>query len=243
MPLLTDIKPAGDSKTTEGADGAKGGTETKDTKSTEGAKGGDDAAKVKADADKKAADDLEAAGKLPLTKAEQLKLADGFKFDPAFLPLAGKLNLTAAQAQALVDYQAAAGKSAAEARATAAEQAATAAIDALKADKDIGGPKFKDSMAIAQKALVKFGGPINKETGRGELVDALDKVELADGSMLGDSAVFAKFLVNVGKTLSEDSVSGNLGGGAEKTEANDEATFLGGLYKNSKKTALKFPGS
>lgn len=240
MALLTDIKPATDSKTTDtgakGDEGAKGGADSKvDAKA-----GGDDAAKAKAEADKKAADDL---GNAPLTKAEQLKLAEGFKFDPAFLPLAGELKLTAAQAQKLVDYQASVGKAQAEARAAAAEKAATESIAALKADKDIGGSKFTESMATAQKALVKFGGPINKETGRGELVDALDSIELADGSMLGDNAVFAKLLVNVGKALSEDSVSGNLGAGTEKTAANDEGTFLKGLFKKSLNTSLKFPGS
>jgi hypothetical protein len=72
-------------------------------------------------------------------------------------------------------------------------------------------------------------------------VDALESMVLADGSMLGDSAVLAKFLVNVGAALSEDALGGHLGKGADKNAGNDEGTFLRGLYK--KTPSLKFPGS
>lgn len=225
MPLLTNIA----------TDAAAG-----DTTSAEGtpppAPGAGDSA-----ANEKAAAEAEAAGKLPFTDAKQLKLAEGFVLDEAIVPLASKLGLTAAQAQALVDYQAGASKAQLEAREAAADAAAKAAVETLKADKDIGGAKFQQSMAIAQKALVKFGGPINPKTGRGELVDALDSMQLADGSMLGDSPVLAKFLVAVGKALGEDSVGGHLGQPAPKTEANDEGTFLRSLYK--KTPTLKFPGT
>lgn len=226
MAILTDIKP-----TTE--------TVVSPVKTA-------DAAPLPADA-VKAADEVvvdpavEALAKAPFTDAKQLKLAEGFNLDPVAVETISKIGLTAAQAQALVDYQAGSAKAQADARAAAVVEASKASIAALKADKDIGGAKFEASMATAQKTLVRFGGPINPATGRGELVDALDSMQLADGSMLGDSPVLAKFLVNVGAALKEDGVGGALGSPTAKTAGNDEGTFLRQLYTRT--TALKFPGS
>lgn len=232
MPLLTDIKPVADTKADPPAADAKGGADDGKGAAPDAKSGGDDA-KVKAD--------IEAALKAPFADAKQLKLPEGFNLDETVVPTLAKLGLTAAQAQALVEYQATTSKAQSEAREAKSIEAAKASIEALRKDPDIGGAKFEASMAIAQKALVKFGGAINPETKRGELVDALDSMQLADGSMLGDSPVLAKFLVNVGNALSEDALGGHLGAPGEKNAGNDEGAFLRGLYK--KTPSLKFPGS
>lgn len=207
------------------------------TKAAEGVKPAE-AAKV---AEGQGADDAaakaaaEAASK-PFTALEQLKLADGLQVDEAvmkdFLPLAGKLGLTAGQAQALVEFNATLAANSEKARAAAQDEAAQKAIESLKADPEIGGKHLEASMKLAAKALVRFGGEVDPKTGKSPLVDAIETTQLADGSMLGDSAVFAKLLVNIGKTLSEDSAVAR-SGTAAKTAATDADTFHRELYPNS----------
>ena len=221
------------------ADDGKGGADV-GTKQADGAQGGQgsqgDAAKT-ADAAKAAAE--KAAAELaakPFTALEQLKLADGFKLDEAamkdFLPLAGKLGLTAGQAQALIEFNATLGANAEKARAAAQDEAAKKAVEALKNDPTIGGKNLEASMALAGKALRHFGGEVDPKTGKSALVEAIETLQLADGSMLGDNVTFATFLTNVGKGLSEDSAAAR-SGGAAKTAANDEAAFHRELYPNS----------
>ena len=212
------------------------------------AKGADvGTAEVKPGADAKAAATQlgSAAAVAPelFTDVKQLKLAEGLSLDEAvmkdFLPLAGKLGLNVAQAQALVEFSANGTKASEAARAEAQGAAQKAAVEALKADKEIGGAKLEASMKLAGQVLRKFGGPIDPKTGKSELTEALETMQLADGSFLGDSPVIAKLLVNIGKALAEDSVGGAVGGGdAAKTAANSEAAFLAALYPKSK--TLKF---
>lgn len=173
----------------------------------------------------------------PFTDVAQLKLADGFKLDEAlmkdFLPLAKEHGFTAKQAQALVEFQATLAKKSDEARAAAQDAAAAKAVEALKKDPEIGGAKFDASMKLAGKALFKFGGAVDPKTGKSELVDAFNALELADGSMLGDNPVVARFLVNVGRALGEDATGAPKSGAAAKTALNDSATFNGEMYPNS----------
>lgn len=179
-----------------GAAGAgAGGTET-DPAKIEAAK----VAAAAAETAKKA--ESEAAAK-PFADVKQLKLPDGAKLDEAqmkdFLPVAQKLGLTAAQAQGLVELSlkqnAAIEKQVADSHAAATEKA----ISTLKSDKEIGGSKWAESMKHVETAKKAFGGD--------GLNEALESVQLADGTMLGDSLVMARLLVRIGKASAEDSIS------------------------------------
>jgi hypothetical protein len=209
----------GDATTT--TNGATG-TQTSSTTNTEskGADVGTDAA-AKAAADKAAAD--QAAAELaakPFTDVAQLKLAEGFKLDDAlmkdFLPLAKEHGFTAKQAQALIEFQATLAKKSDEARSSALDAAADNAVEALKKDAVIGGAKFDASMKLAGRALREFGGKVDEKTGKSELVEFINSARLEDGSMLGDNALFARFLVNAGSRLGEDPTGGGRGGAAPK---------------------------
>lgn len=61
--------------------------------------------------------------------------------------------------------------------------------DETRADADIGGGNFKPSMALAAKALDKFGGP--------------DLRKMLDETGIGFHPALVKFAVNVGRTLGE----------------------------------------
>lgn len=208
------------------AAGKDAGTEAKtetveakqdDVKSEGGAKGGEQAEKTSAEV------------AALFTDVKQLKLEGGLKLDDAqmkdFLPLAGELKLTTAQAQKLVEFSAKTAAAREKVTADTRDTAAKAAHEALKSDKDIGGANFDKSMALAGKALTAIGSP--------ELNEALVSMRLEDGSMLGDSLVMAKVLVNLGKRLSEDSFAGGVNGGSKKTPANDPTALAKALYPNS----------
>ncbi len=218
-----------------GAAGAQTSTDGKgaDVGTGAQAKAGEQASADQAAADKAAA---ELAAK-PFTDVAQLKLAEGLTLDEAvmkdFLPLAKEHGFTAKQAQALVEFQAQLAKKSDEARAAASEAAQAKAVEALKKDPEIGGSKFDASMKLAGKALFKFGGAVDPKTGKSPLVDAFEQLQLADGSMLGDNPIVARFLVNVGRVLGEDSTGAPKSGAAAKTALNDTATFNDAMYPNS----------
>lgn len=236
MPMSTTLAAAAT------ATAAATDTTTLDTKSADVGTGnakaaeGANATQVDAGADAAAKAAAELAAK-PFTEVTQLKLADGLQLDEAvmkdFVPLAKELGFTAAQAQKLVEFNATLSKRSEEARVAAQDAAAKAAVEALKKDPEIGGAKFDASIKFAAAALQKFGGPVDPKTGKSAIVDALETMQLADGSMVGDHVVMAKFLANVGKAIAEDQVGANRSGGAVKTAANDPATFHAEMYPNS----------
>lgn len=174
-----------------------------------------------------------AAAASPFLDLKQLTLPDGVSADPklmeGFLPLAKELGFTAAQASKLVEFSAKMSASTAAAQAEAQEAAATKAVEALKADKEIGGTKLAASMKVAGAVLAKFGGDGLKE--------ALETVRLSDGSLLGDSPVMAKLLVRFGSMLTEDQM-GVSSPPAPRTPANDASALHRSLYPNS--PTLKF---
>ena len=79
----------------------------------------------------------------------------------------------------------------------ALERQASAWADAVTADKDIGGDKLPETLAIAKKALADLGTP--------ELKDLLEK------SKLGNHPEVIRFMAKAGKAISQDSklVSGS----------------------------------
>lgn len=200
--------------------GAAGTQTTTDTSQNKGADVGTGDSAVKAEADKVAADKAaaELAGK-PFTDVVQLKFAEGFKPDEAlikdFLPLAKEHGFTAKQAQALIEFNATLSKKADEARSSALDAAADKAVESLKKDPEIGGAKFEASMKLAGRALREFGGAVDAKTGKSELVEFINSARLEDGSMLGDNALFARFLVAAGSRLGEDKTGGHRSGAAK----------------------------
>lgn len=82
-------------------------------------------------------------------------------------------------------------------------------VDSVKADKEIGGGKLDENLAIAKKALTTFGSP--------ELVSFLRE------SGLGSHPEVVRFFLRAGKQISEDKmVTGSSGTGGKK----DAATAL-----------------
>jgi len=65
-------------------------------------------------------------------------------------------------------------------------------VSDTKADKEIGGPQFMENLAVAKKAVDKFGN---------------DKLkELFDFTGVGNNAEMVRFLYKIGKELSEDKI-------------------------------------
>lgn len=193
-----------------------------ETKPAEGAKPvetakPDAAAEAKAAAEKAAAE----LGAKPFTDIAQLKLADGQKLDEVlakdFLALAKDNGFTAKQAQALLEYS---QKGAAAAEAQRAEKNAAAdkaAAEVLRNDKDLGGANYEKSMALAGKAIRNVLGV--------EFGKWATSLELADGTLLGNRIEFARALVKLGATVSEDSKSGSQSNGAPKSKSLTELMY------------------
>lgn len=157
----------------------------------------------------------------PFTDAAQLKIPEGLKLDDGsmkeFLPVAGKLGLTAAQAQGLIEYQAAQLGAVEKSTAAAQLAAQTAAQTALKADKDFGGANFEKSMKAVTKALTKFGGP--------EVRKFLN-TPMADGSLAGENLALAKLFAAFGSAMAEDSIgSARAGANATATKSLGELLY------------------
>lgn len=183
---------------------------------------------TKATEEKATKDAADLAAK-PFTDVAQLKLPENFKVDADAVKELSSLGVTAAQAQKLLELNAKMSSSAEAARTASRDTAMKAAVEALKGDKEIGGAQFDKSMALAGKALSYIGSP--------ELNEALAKIRLEDGSMLGDNLVFAKVLVSLGKKVAEDTTNGTHNNGV-KTPANDPGAMQRSMYPNTK--TLKF---
>lgn len=123
-----------------------------------------------------------------------------------FTTTAKTLGLTQDQAQGIMDYYA---KSLSKANADA-----DAAFDktvetwetTAKADKEFGGPQFQENLAVAVKALDRFGTP--------ELRQMLGE------SRLGSHPEVIRFVYRVGKSIAEDRIeTGGPGDGGGRTAA------------------------
>lgn len=133
----------------------------------------------------------------------ELKLPDGYDpKDPAladFKTVAKELGLKSEQAQKIADLYV---KSQEPLRAELARQAAEKATweSAIKKDPEIGGAKYAESLELARRAVVKFGGAELKQ------VD-----QLLEESGLGNHPAFVKLFARIGRGLGEDTVSGGVG--------------------------------
>lgn len=132
-------------------------------------------------------------------EAYEFKAPEGKEFSEevlgAFEEIARELNLPQDTAQGVLDKLAPAF---AEREAAAMEQARTEWAEASKADKEIGGDKLPETLAVAKKFLDAFGSP--------ELSTLLDQ------SGLGNHPEFIRAFYRAGKATGEDRiVTGNVG--------------------------------
>lgn len=144
----------------------------------------------------------------------EFKTPDGIELDKVstdeFKAIAKELKLPKDVAQRVVDVAVKREQAARELRDTTVKGWA----DAVKADKDLGGDKLPETLAIAKKAI---------DIGPPELKTFLDE------SGLGNHPLFVKWAHTIGKALSEDRfVSGS------KAPAEAGRSIEDRLYGNTK---------
>lgn len=121
-----------------------------------------------------------------------------------FKPIAKELNLTQDQAQSLVSLQSEAEAADAVAQEEAMEERHAEDLKESKADKEIGGAKFDESVALSVKALDHFASPELREWIAGAA---------------GNNVHVIKFLAKVGALVSEDMIHGGASTGSPKSRA------------------------
>lgn len=118
------------------------------------------------------------------------KMPEGVELDKAaadeFTAIAKELKLDQATAQKVADV----GAKMAQRQADAHAKLVETWVEQVKTDKDIGGDKLDENLAVARKALEKFGTP--------ELRDVLNSTGL------GNHPAVIKAFYNAGKAVSPD---------------------------------------
>jgi hypothetical protein len=130
------------------------------------------------------------AGEIEITVPEGVELDKGLL--DKFKPIAKELKLDSKGAQKFVDlYTQAISESNTQAEAAWNDQKQAWRDSAMK-DPEFGGPKFKENVAVALKAIDKFGGP--------ELRKAFNELGI------GNHPEIIRFAYRAGKAISEDSI-------------------------------------
>lgn len=128
-----------------------------------------------------------------------------------FEGIARELKLSQEDAQKVADLGAKLSQKYAAAQEKAIEDASSAWVAAVNADKEIGGEKLTENLAIAQKALNAFGSP--------------ELSKLLNESRMGNHPEVIRLMVKVGKAISEDRmVTG--GAGPQRGNAKSAADVL-----------------
>lgn len=134
----------------------------------------------------------------------EVKFPDGVAADEAFLAefksTAKELKLDSAGAQKLVDLQMKAQKQAQSAAAEEWKSTQKQWVEAVKADKEIGGAKMAETQEICRQAVAKFGGK--------ELSDFLNQTGF------GNHPVVIRAFRKIGMAIREDNSAGRVGNGA-----------------------------
>lgn len=131
-----------------------------------------------------------------------------------FSAMAKDLKLSQEEASKVAELGAKMAKNFSVQQQAALESAAAAWEAEVTADKDIGGDKLPENLAIAKKALADFGTP------------ALSK--LLNESKLGNHPEVIRFMVKAGKAISQD---GRFVGGGNRTIVESAAQRM---YPNMK---------
>ncbi|MBS2028723.1 MAG: hypothetical protein JST54_12550 [Deltaproteobacteria bacterium] len=196
-----------------------GAPETTTDAKTTGQAAGANASEKKTDAKTDA--DAAKAATSALADSFEFKLPEGIeKTDPALgglRELAKAQGLNEKQAQAVADAY---FKSTETARQAAAAQVAEQKswADAIKNDKELGGPHFDESVKFARIAVEKLGGT--------------DLRKALAGLGLGDHPALFRAFARAGRVLAEDSIAGTQrANGAAKGERTP-LEAMAGLYTN-----------
>jgi hypothetical protein len=204
-----DGKPAADAKPAEGADGKPAADAKPGDTPVLGADGKPVEAKPDAKPDDKPAGAPE--------KYEDFKLPDTLKADAPFM---GKFaewakanNLSQEAAQSAVDLVAEMQTGTVAGLQTALEAQSTQWAEASKADKEFGGDKFDENLAVGKKALDTFGTPELKA--------------LLTQSKFGNHPEVLRFFVRAGKAISQDGFAPGRSGAGQASDATR-------IYSNSK---------
>ena len=148
-------------------------------------------------------------------------LPEGMPLDDALLteatPLFKELGLTQEQAQKLVDFQAKQVQASSQSQVDAFNQLMQDWREQSQNDKEFGGDKFDESIAVARSAIDKFGTPELKQ--------------LLEEHGVGNHPEVIRFMVKVGKLTAED-VPGT--SGAQTTPEQDRVSQL---YPNDRNSA------
>lgn len=173
----------------------------------------------KADGDKDGtqADNQKAQG---APEKYEFKAPEGREFDAGiiqnFSEVAKDLNLTQEAAQKLLDKM---GPVVEQRQIQQIEQIRTQWADASRNDKEFGGEKLSENLAVAKKALDQFGTP--------ELRTLLNE------SGLGNHPDVIRFMYRAGKAISEDRyVGGDIGRGGGKSQPKGFNDLAAALYES-----------
>ena len=140
-----------------------------------------------------------------------------------FSTVAKELGLSQDAAQKVIDKLAPTiAKQNATAMSQAINSATTAWAEATRADKDIGGEKLDENLAVARKALDRFGTPELRK-----LLGKFDPKDNPSGTGLGNHPEIIKAFLKAGKAISEDKF---VPGGTAPTKG--ERSAAKSLYPN-----------
>ena len=145
----------------------------------------------------------------------EFKAHEGQQFDTQvleqFSEVAKELNLSQDAAQKVLDKM---SPVLAARQAEAIEAVKTQWAEQARADKEFGGEKLDQNIAVAKKALDQFGSP--------------ELSKLLKESGLGNNPEVIRFMYRAGKAISEDKFVGNGAGGKPTPKSNND--YASSLY-------------
>ena len=145
--------------------------------------------------------------------AYEFTMPEGVEIDPATLgnltELSKELGLTKEQAQKVADLGAQQAQRWAAAQEQAINDVSAQWIDTVKTDKEIGGDRMAEKLAVAKRALDRFGSP--------------ELTQLLDESRLGNHPELIRAFYRAGKAISDDAL---VPGGRSVRGSNDPASRL-----------------
>lgn len=155
-------------------------------------------------------DDKGTEGAAPVVpEAYEFQMPEGIALDKSaadeFSGIAKEYKLTQEQAQKVAEV----GAKMVQRQIEAHQAQVQSWIEAVKTDKEIGGDKLNENLAVARRTIETFGSP--------ELKDVLN----ATG--LGNHPEIIKMAFKIGKSISDD---GFVRGASSKADANDPAKKL-----------------
>lgn len=155
----------------------------------------------------------------PVEKDIEVKFPEGVKPDEEmlkeFLPLAKELKLDSKSAQRVADLGIKMMQKNQTAMMEAFQKQRADWAKEVRTDKELGGPNFDKTVKLARDTMKKFGGA--------ELSKQLVDLGLDNNPQL------VRFFANVGKALSEDTVSG-ASAGAGRSAVSEEERQLRNRY-------------